>query len=120
MCVRNLTRDTVLCSRAMVARTVRDRSRGLLGRHRLSPDEGMLFEAQRFIPFMWMHTLFMRFAIDIVFLGRSDSVIRIHASLKPWRISAVAFGARKALELSEGAVTRTGTAVGDSLVIGNE
>jgi uncharacterized membrane protein (UPF0127 family) len=115
--VRNLTRNSVLCSRTMIARSVRDRSRGLLGR-RLTADEGMLFEA--LIPLMWMHTWFMRFPIDIVFLGRGNIVIKVRASLKPWRFSPMVFGARKALELSEGAVTRSGTAVGDFIVIGEQ
>jgi uncharacterized protein len=120
ICVRNLTRDTVLCARAMLARSVRDRSRGLLGREKLSPDEGMLFDGEALIPVMWLHTLFMRFPIDIVFLGRCDTVIKIQPSLKPWRLSAIVPGAYKALELGEGAVTRTGTEVGDLIQITQE
>jgi len=117
LCVRNLTRGTVLCSRARLARSFRDRSRGLLGHNQLSADEGMLFEAESFVPVMWMHTMFMRFPIDIVFIGRGDNVIKIQASLKPWRLSAMVFGACKALELTAGAVIRTETAVGDSISI---
>jgi uncharacterized membrane protein (UPF0127 family) len=75
----------------------------------------MLFEAEPLLPLMWMHTFFMRFPIDIVFLGRRDIVIGIEPSLQPWRCSALTFGARKALELSAGAVSRTGTQVGDTL-----
>ena len=48
-------------------------SRGLLGRECLEPGTGMLFENGRFTPFMWMHMFFMRFAIDIVFIGRGDT-----------------------------------------------
>jgi uncharacterized protein len=117
LCVRNMTRGTVLCSRATLARSFRDRSRGLLGRSQLGADEGMLFEADRFIPLMWIHTLFMRFPIDIIFLGSDDRVIKIEASLKPWRLSSIVIGARKALELTAGAATRTETAVGDSMSI---
>ncbi|MBV8774600.1 MAG: DUF192 domain-containing protein [Deltaproteobacteria bacterium] len=64
--------------------------------------------------------MFMRFPIDIVFLGQSDTVIKIHASLKPWRLSAMVLGAHKALELNEGAVTRSGTTVGDLIAIDEE
>jgi len=77
----------------------------------------MLFEADRFIPLMWIHTLFMRFPIDIIFLGNGDNVIKIEASLKPWRFSSIVIGARKALELTAGAATKTETAVGDSISI---
>jgi uncharacterized protein len=116
-CVRNLTRGTLLCSRATLARGFRDRSRGLLGRNELRADEGMLFEAEPFIPLMWMHTLFMTFPIDIIFLGRGDIVIKVQASLKPWRFSAMVFGARRALELSEGTAITTETVVGDAISI---
>jgi uncharacterized protein len=113
LCVRNQTRGTVLCSRATLACGFRERSRGLLGRSQLSPDEGMLFEAAPFLPLMWMHTFFIPFPIDIVFLGRGDVVVKIQASLKPWRLSSLVFGARKVIELSEGEATRAKTAVGD-------
>ncbi len=113
LCVRNQTRDIVLCPRAILARSFRDRTRGLLGRSQLSPGEGILFEAAPFLQLMWMHTFFMRFPIDIVFLDRGNVVIRIQASLKPWHLSAVVFGARKAIELSEGVAIGTKTVVGD-------
>lgn len=116
--VRNLTRGTVLCTRATLARSFRERRRGLLGRSQLGADEGMLFEAELFIPLMWMHTLAMAFPIDIVFLGRDNTVIKAQASLKPWRLSAMVFGAYKALELSAGCLVRTETAVGDRISIG--
>jgi uncharacterized membrane protein (UPF0127 family) len=111
-CIRNQTRGTVLCARATLARGFRDRSRGLLGRRQLSPDEGMLFEAKP-VPLVWMHTFFMTFPIDIVFLGRGDVVIKIQSSLKPWRLSAIVIGARKAIELPAGTAARAETAVGD-------
>jgi uncharacterized protein len=90
----------------------RNRSRGLIGRRQLSPDEGMLFEAKP-LPMMWMHTFFMAVPIDIVFLGRGNVVIKIQNSLKPWRLSAIVFGPRKAIELSAGGVARAKTEVGD-------
>jgi uncharacterized membrane protein (UPF0127 family) len=114
-CIRNQTRRTVLCARATFARGFRDRSRGLLGRPQLSPDEGMLFEAEP-VPLMWMHTFFMTFPIDIVFLDRGDLVIKVQSSLKPWRLSPIVFGAHKAIELAAGAAVRTGTDVGDLIL----
>jgi uncharacterized membrane protein (UPF0127 family) len=116
-CIRNQTRGTVLCARTTVARGFKGRSRGLLGRTQLSPDEGMLFETESF-PLIWMHTFFMSFPIDIVFLGRGDVVIRIQSSLKPWRLSPIVFGALKAVELSAGAAARAKTAVGDLMSLG--
>ena len=111
----NDTRGTVLCARLEDAGGMAGQSRGLLGRHRLEWDEGMLFVAGRFSPFMWMHMFFMRFPIDVVFLDREDSVIRINHGLKPWRVSSMVFRARKALELAAGAAERSTTQVGDRI-----
>jgi len=66
-----------------------------------------------------MHMFFMRFAIDIVFLDRDDRVVHVSRELKPWRLSAIVFAARQALELAPGAATRSYTAVGDSIRIVN-
>jgi uncharacterized protein len=109
----NQTRGTVLCARLENAGGRAGQNRGLLGRDGLEPGTGMLFENGRFTPFMWMHMFFMRFAIDIVFLGRNNAVIKINRRLAPWRVSSVVFGARRALELPAGASDESSTQVGD-------
>jgi hypothetical protein len=111
----NQTRGTVLCARLENAGGLAGQGRGLLGRDGLEPGTGMLFDNGRFTPFMWMHMFFMRFAIDIVFLGRGDTVIKINSHLKPWRVSSVVFGARRALELPAGATDQSATQVGDRI-----
>jgi uncharacterized protein len=111
----NQSRGTVLCARLENAGGVAGQSKGLLGRDGLEPGTGMLFENSRFTPMMWMHMFFMRFAIDIVFLSRSDKVIRISRQLRPWRVSAMVFGARRALELEAGAAEKSSTQVGDQI-----
>jgi uncharacterized protein len=110
---RNQTRGRLLCSRLEVAYGMRGRGRGLMGRRHIGPDEGMLFTAEAFIPVMWMHTFFMAFPIDIVFLDRNNVVVKINAALRPWRFSSMIWGARRAIELSSGAADRAQTAVGD-------
>jgi len=111
----NRTRGTTLCTQIEDAGGLSGKSRGLLGRDGLEPGHGMLFVPSRFEPFMWMHMFFMRFAIDIVFLGRQDRVVHISHTLQPWRLSAIVFGARKAIELEAGAALRSDTRVGDSI-----
>ena len=111
----NQSRGTVLCARLENAGGVAGQSKGLLGRDGLEPGAGMLFENSRFTPMMWMHMFFMRFAIDIVFLSRGDKVIRISRQLRPWRVSAMVFGARRALELEAGAAEKSSTQVGDQI-----
>jgi uncharacterized membrane protein (UPF0127 family) len=111
----NQTRGTVLCERLEDAGGLGGQSRGLLGRDQLEPGSGMLFENGRFTPMMWMHMFFMRFAIDIVFLGRGGKVVKVNRNLKPWRVSSMVFGARLALELPAGAAEASGTEPGDQI-----
>ena len=111
----NQTRGTVLCERLEDAGGLGGQSRGLLGRDGLEPGSGMLFENGRFTPMMWMHMFFMRFAIDIVFLGRGGKVVKVNRNLKPWRVSSMVFGARVALELQAGAAEASGTEPGDQI-----
>jgi uncharacterized membrane protein (UPF0127 family) len=113
----NQTRGTVLCARLEEAGGVAGKSRGLLGRDWLEADAGMLFEAGRWEPFMWMHMLFMRFPIDIVFLNRRGAVIRINHNLKPWHVSSIVWRARTALELAAGAAARSHTVEGDQIIL---
>ena len=112
----NQTRATVLCEHLEEAGGMTGKSRGLLGRDGLDAEAGMLFEAGRLEPFMCMHMLFMRFAIDIVFLNRHGAVIRINPNLRPWRISSIVWGARRVLELSAGAAARSETQIGDQII----
>jgi uncharacterized protein len=104
----NRTRNTVVCERLECADSIAAQSRGLIGRTGPDPGDSMLFVNGRFIPFMWMHMFFMKFAIDSVFLGRGDRVIKINRELRPWRVSSIVFGARKALELPAGAAQQSG------------
>ncbi len=110
--VRNQTRGTVLAKRCHVARSLRDRTVGLLGRSSLPPGEGLWIERSPSI-----HMFFMRFAIDAVFVDGSGRVVRVVEHLRPWRIVAWARGARDCLELPAGSVGPTGTVVGDQLVL---
>jgi uncharacterized protein len=103
----------VLCARLESAGGRGGQRRGLLGRDGLEPGTGMLFDNGRFTPFMWMHMFFMRFAIDIVFLGRGNTVIKINRRLRPWHVSSIVIGARTALELPAGVADESSTQVGD-------
>jgi uncharacterized membrane protein (UPF0127 family) len=83
--------------------------RGLMGRRLLPAGDGLLLS-----PAPSIHTGFMRFPIDVIFLDRELSVLKLVERLKPWR-AAGARGARSVLELSPGEVARRGVEVGDFL-----
>jgi uncharacterized protein len=93
---------TVVCERCLLAETPLARLRGLLGRSGLASGEGLLLR-----PAGSIHTAFMRFSIDAVFLDRADRVVKVAAALRPWRAAACR-GARSVLELSAGEAARRG------------
>ncbi|NTV97433.1 MAG: DUF192 domain-containing protein [Thiobacillus sp.] len=75
---------------------------GLLARPPLQPGEGLLL-----VPCASVHTAFMAYALDVVFLDRDGVVLKVVADLKPWRAAACA-GARQTLELVAGEAARRG------------
>jgi len=99
----------VVCENCLLAETAFARMRGLLGRSGLSSGEGMLLR-----PASSVHTAFMRFAIDAVFLDRGDRVLKVAAELSPWQMAACR-GARAVLELPAGEAQRRGLEPGVSL-----
>ena len=100
-----------VCARCEMAEKTLARMRGLLGRDGLGEGEGMLIN-----PCPSIQTLFMRFPIDVVFLGKDKQIVGISHDVKPWR-SAGARGARAALELPAGTARRLGLETGDVLSI---
>jgi uncharacterized protein len=111
--VQTLRRDdgTIVCERCTVADSPLTRLRGLLGRDRLEPGEGLLLR-----PASAVHTYFMRFSIDVVFLDRALVVLGISDGVDPWR-AASRRGAKAVLELPAGESSRRGLAVGDQLTL---
>ena len=101
----------VVCERCVVADTPLVRMRGLLGRRDLRSDEGILLE-----PAGTIHTFFMRFPIDAVFLDRDGRVLRVVESMPPWRMAG-ARHARAVLELRAGESLRRGLAPGSTVVL---
>ncbi len=100
----------VACARCAVADRPWTRLRGLLGRSGLEPGEGMLFPGTASI-----HTMFMRFPIDVVFLDSELAVLAVRESVPAWR-AVKQRGAKAALELAAGEAARAGIGVGDLLV----
>ena len=110
----NLTRGTILADAAEHARGPVRRGIGLLGRAALPAGEGLIFT-----PCTGLHTIGMRFPLDLVYLrceeptGRGAVVVRLRANLRPCRIALAR--ADLVLELPAGTINSTGTAVGDEI-----
>ena len=100
---------TVVCERCTIADNPLRRMRGLLGREGLESGEGILLR-----PASAVHTYFMRFPIDVVFLDRSLVVVGISDSVDPWQARSRK-GAKAVLELPAGESARRGLSVGEQL-----
>lgn len=108
--IRNLSRGTVLATRAGVAQDFWTRLVGLMGRAYLPPGAGLLFPGT-----LAVHTCFMRFPIDLVFYGADGEVLDVVHALSPWRVSRYHRRARGVLELPVGTARATATRPGDVL-----
>jgi uncharacterized membrane protein (UPF0127 family) len=103
------TDGSVAVERCRRARTAARRMQGLLGRSALPVGEGLWLE-----PAGSIHTFFMRFPIDVVFLDRDSRVLKIVRDVGPWRAAACR-GARAALELAAGEAARAQLQPGEVL-----
>ncbi|CAA9510725.1 MAG: hypothetical protein AVDCRST_MAG67-2707 [uncultured Solirubrobacteraceae bacterium] len=98
-----------VCERCVLADRPLPRMRGLLGRRDLPAGEGILLR-----PAGSIHTHFMRFPIDVVFLDRECRVVDVRSAVRPWR-TARKRGAKAVLELRAGEARRRGVEVGHVL-----
>jgi uncharacterized membrane protein (UPF0127 family) len=109
--VRNQTRNAVLGEAVDVADTSEKRRTGLLKHERLEPGEGLWIK-----PCESVHTFFMKFAIDLVYVDKKHKVRKVRKAVPPWRVSAC-LTAHSIIELPAGTIERTGTQAGDELSI---
>ena len=111
---RNLNRDTILAERLETAGSLWAKFMGLMGRVTLPAGDGLWLPATNGI-----HMMFMRFAIDAVFVGKpgpdgSRPVLSVHRALRAWiGLVPLVRGADGVLELPVGTIEATRTAVGD-------
>jgi uncharacterized membrane protein (UPF0127 family) len=104
-----LVRDGEVLAAAEVARTRRERTRGLLGREGL--EGALLFRKCRQV-----HTAGMKFAIDVAFCDAEGVVLRT-SCLRPWRMSALVWRSKLVIEAESGAFERWNLRVGDKVEV---
>jgi uncharacterized protein len=109
MRVANLTRNTVVASAVEVADSGPARNKGLLGRKGLEPGTGLWI-----VPCESVHTFWMQFPIDLIYLDRNHRIKKVRSDVRPWRMSAC-LSAYSVLELPSGTIRETQTARGDKL-----
>jgi uncharacterized membrane protein (UPF0127 family) len=109
--VRNETRRTVVARSADVADTSAKRRTGLLKHNTFEPGDGLWI-----VPCESVHTFFMKFPIDLVYLDKRKKVRKVRNAVRPWRLSAC-LTAHSVLELPAGVIQQSGTSIGDELIM---
>ena len=112
MPVINLTKETWLATKVRKADNFLTRLIGLLKRTHLGPVEALWL-----MPSRGIHTIGMKFPIDVVFLNKKHTVVGLMADLAPFRISPVHFSGYSVLELPSGTIKKSRTEIGDQFEI---
>ncbi len=107
--IRNVTKDTLLATAADIADTSKKRKTGLLKHTSLPRGEGLFIT-----PSEGIHTIGMKFAIDVLFLSRDRKVLKIRPDMGRWKMS-LCLRAHSVLELPAGTAAETHTTPGDQL-----
>lgn len=105
-------KSVTIGSRIGLANTSPTRFLGLMGRKSLEPGAGILIR-----PSSGVHTMFMRFAIDVVGLDREMRVVKLWPRLRPWRLTSVSLKVQNVLELADGQIQECGIELGDQLAL---
>jgi len=112
--IRNLTKNSILCSNPVFARGFSMRTRGMIGRQ-FRDFDGMVFENCPAI-----HTCFMSMPIDAVFMDRENKVLMVKQTLRPWKLYVRCKGASVVIELPCGSIEQSFTESGDYLDLAAE
>jgi hypothetical protein len=108
--LKNVSKATVLGQEIAVADSFGSRFLGLMGRKGLQPGEGLWIR-----PSSGVHTMWMRFTIDVVALDRNRRVCALWPQLRPWRMSPVSMKVASVVELPPGTIAQQGIELGDQL-----
>lgn len=112
MKISNCTKNTILAEEAVLAAGIFKRLKGLLGKKTFEPGQAIILK-----PCNSIHTFFMRFPIDVLFVDKDNQVIKALSSLAPFSFSPIYIRAKLAIELPAGTILSTLTQEGDILNI---
>jgi hypothetical protein len=108
--ILNRTRSSEIASAARRADDFGSRLVGLMGSPGLPEGGALVLE-----PCASIHSCFMRFPIDVLFLDRRGVVVGLIEAMRPWRLSRIYRGARIAIELPAGTIAASATSTGDEI-----
>jgi uncharacterized protein len=112
MRIINKTRNITLSDNCENADTFFKRFIGLMFRTGLPEGSALLLK-----PCNSIHTFFMRFTIDVIYIDRNNTIVRIRRGLRPWRVTAPVKGAASVIEFLAGTAAVKSSEQGDQLEI---
>jgi len=112
MKIINLTKNTTLAQEAVIAGSLLKRAIGLLGKRELPDGQALIIK-----PCKSVHTFFMRFSVDLLFVDRGERVVKILQRLPPFRLSSICLNADYVIELPAGKIVLTRTTINDRISI---
>jgi len=110
--VINLSKRTWLATKVRKADNFVTRLVGLLKRSHLGPEEALWL-----MPSKGIHTIGMKFPIDVLFLNKQNHVLQLVSGMAPYRVSSIQLRGYSVLELPNGTIRKSRTEVGDHLEI---
>lgn len=106
----NQTRNQTILDNLELAKSTLSRMKGLLGRSELHPEQGLWIK-----PCNSIHTWFMKFPIDVIFVDKKLMVKSIHHKVGPWKLVVPKWGSYSVFEIEAGRASQTQIQVGDQL-----
>lgn len=106
----NLNNEQVVATKLELAHTFFARLKGLMGRSVLEPGHGLEIR-----PCNSIHTCFMRFDLDLIFLDKDSRIVHLERAMPPWRVSGIIKVAAMVVELPAGTIDATGCKIGHLL-----
>lgn len=110
MKIINAKNSKIIAENVKIADNFFSRTKGLLGRN--SMDKG---EALHIIPCDSIHSYFMKFEFDAIFINKKNQVVHLIEKMPAWHFSKICFSARSIIELPAGVIKETETCIGDLL-----
>lgn len=110
--VYNLSKDNVLLDKAYMANNFYKRFKGLLGKTGLEEGEGLIIK-----PCNSIHTIGMKFPIDVLFLDKYNTVIHVMENIPAGKLSPIVKNSKYVIETRAGELASKGVETGDRLEV---
>lgn len=112
MKVYNSSKNQIIADDVKVAQNFFTRSFGLLLRKSLSENEGLIIK-----PCCSIHTFFMKFSIDVLFVNSKNQIIALYENVKPYRILPIHLSSRYVIEFPSGSISSKNIENGNLITI---